>query len=104
MLLMSLDEREWVKDLVSRSVSVLVGDLSVLGNASSSMVLPRDVVGARDRVRLRMVMPWRCLSLRFYPGQIKQHAKQWHTHIRQQPGPLARWRGQLRQRPLGHGG
>lgn len=33
------------------------------------MVRPRARVGARARVRLRMVRPWRCLSLRFCHGQ-----------------------------------
>lgn len=104
MLLRSLDEREWGKGLLSRSASVLVGDLSALGNASSSIVFPRDLVGARDKVRLRMVMPWRCLSLRFYKSQLQHHNMSCNTHIRQQPGPLARWRGQLRLGRLGHGG
>ena len=68
-LLRSLDDRDWVSDLLSRSVNVLVGDLSALGSASSSIVFPRDLVGASVNVRLRMVMPCRCLSLRFYSGQ-----------------------------------
>ncbi|RMZ70752.1 transcriptional regulation of mitochondrial recombination domain-containing [Pyrenophora seminiperda CCB06] len=43
--LRSLDEREWARPLLSRSARAFVGDLSVLGMASSSMVLPRDLEG-----------------------------------------------------------
>jgi hypothetical protein len=61
----SLDDREWTSDFASRSARALVGDFRALGRPSSSIVFPRDRVGARVSVRLRMVMPWRCLSLRF---------------------------------------
>ena len=61
----SLEDRECARPLLSLRASALVGDLSVLGIASSSMVRPRDFGGDKLSVRLRMVMPWRCLSLRF---------------------------------------
>jgi hypothetical protein len=65
----SLDDREWASPLLSRIASALVGDFSVLGTASSSIVLPRDLEGVEASVRLRMVMPWRCRSLRFCASQ-----------------------------------
>jgi hypothetical protein len=67
----SLEDRECARPLLSRSASALVGDLSVLGSASSSIVFPRDRKGLEVSVRLRMVMPWRCLSLRFCPSQLQ---------------------------------
>jgi hypothetical protein len=65
----SLDDRECASPLLSRIASALVGDFSVLGTASSSIVLPRDREGVEVSVRLRMVMPWRCRSLRFCASQ-----------------------------------
>jgi hypothetical protein len=65
----SLEDRECASPLLSLKASALVGDLSVLGMASSSMVRPRDFGGVVVSVRLRIVMPWRCLSLRFWNHQ-----------------------------------
>lgn len=62
-----LDDRECARPLFSLSASTFVGDLSVLGIASSSIVLPRGLEGGVVSVRLRIVMPWRCRSLRFCP-------------------------------------
>jgi hypothetical protein len=70
--LRSLEDREWARLLLSRMANALVGDLSVLGMASSSIVFPRDLEGASVSVRLRMVMPWRCRSLRFCACQPQQ--------------------------------
>ena len=52
----------------------MVGDLRALGMASSSKVLPRERVGvgAGNRVRLRMAMPWRCRSLRFCAARVSE--------------------------------
>ena len=52
----------------------MVGDLRALGMASSSKVLPRERVGvgAGDRVRLRMAIPWRCRSLRFCAARVSE--------------------------------
>ncbi len=62
----SLDDREWANPLLSLRANAFVGDLSVLGIAPSSAVClrSREVVGVR--VRFRIVMPCRCLSLRFW--------------------------------------
>ena len=62
----SLDDQECVNPLLSRNARAFAGDLKVLGMASSSMVLPRGLEGPAVRVRLRMEMPCRCLSLRFW--------------------------------------
>jgi hypothetical protein len=72
--LRSLDDRECASPLLSRFASALVGDLRVLGMASSSIVFPRDLFGLAVRVRLRMVMPWRCRSLRFCLSQRRTAA------------------------------
>jgi hypothetical protein len=64
-VLRSLDDLECASALLSLSARALVGDLRVLGIASSSMVFPRDLKGVVVSVRLRIVMPWRCLNFRF---------------------------------------
>jgi len=81
--LRSLDDRECARPLLSRMANALVGDFSVLGIASSSMVLPRDLEEANVSVRLRMVMPCRCLSFRFCPCQLLPRAwiQTWDAHM-----------------------
>jgi hypothetical protein len=69
--LRSFDDRECARPLLSRNAKALVGDFNVLGNASSSIVFPRDREGLHVSVRLRIVMPWRCRSLRFCPSQLQ---------------------------------
>jgi hypothetical protein len=61
----SLEERECSSFLLSRCARTLAGDLRVDGMASSSKVLPRCRPGLETSVRLRIVIPWRCLSFRF---------------------------------------
>lgn len=55
--LRSLDEREWARPRCSLNASVFVGDFSVLGIASSSIVFVRGREVLGERVRFRMAIP-----------------------------------------------
>jgi hypothetical protein len=98
----SLDDREWASPLLSRIASALVGDFSVLGTASSSIVFPRDLEGVAASVRLRMVMPWRCRSLRFYASQpqpISPVTRRLYAHMATTRAALSVEAARARRRP-----
>lgn len=66
-LLRSLELLECPNAFCSRKATSFAGDTSVLGNASSSIVLPRCRAGMGDvRERLRREMETRLRSLRFF--------------------------------------
>ncbi len=88
--LRSLDDLECSSFELWRWARALAGVLRACGSDSSSIVLPRFLVGDRVRVKFRREMPWRCRSLRFYilsaPNQQKLGSSKalifstWKTH------------------------
>lgn len=110
--LRSLDERECSSLRLSRWARAFVGVFSDEGIASSSMVPRRGLAGDCTRVKLRIVMPWRCLIFRFWWASVdKPHSFLTSdvAYVREQPWPLAAGKlfGRLRlagpTRACGHG-